>query len=111
MNLLTETQVLALLPIQSRDELPGQFLRNVTDLEARKFLLLFGTLQKSSLSSAEKFHNSYYWFAKYVQRMRDLNGFDAGLEQQAFQLLEHYDGEKEPDWNLLEQIDRETGLR
>jgi len=56
-------------------------------------------------SAEEVFWSRYFWFCLYVKIRLVTDGFDAGLEQQAFQLLEHPFPDCEPDWWQLEIVD------
>ncbi|HEY2518182.1 MAG TPA: hypothetical protein VGI39_45240 [Polyangiaceae bacterium] len=49
------------------------------------------------------FYNRYYCFKKYVKRQEQARGFDAGLEQQAFSLLES--APPLVDWSVIEAIE------
>jgi hypothetical protein len=56
------------------------------------------------LSSAELLlYNRYYWFLKFARLFVRENGPDAGLEQQAFQILENSEGKI--DWSVIEAIE------
>lgn len=41
------------------------------------------------LSADERFWNRYYWLARFAREWQAVAGYDAGLEQQVFQLLEY----------------------
>ena len=41
------------------------------------------------LSPVEQFWSRYYWLARFTFEWNASSGFDAGLEQQLFHLLEH----------------------
>lgn len=42
-----------------------------------------------SLSDTDRFWSRYYWLARFNMEWNAIDGFDAGLEQQLVQLLEH----------------------
>ena len=46
----------------------------------------------------------YFWFSVFVKSKIEKVGFDAGLEQQAFKLLEASFPKCLPDWSMLEQV-------
>lgn len=46
-----------------------------------------------TLDPAAVVYNAYYWFLTFKRLWQARHGFDAGLEQQAFQLLERAVGE------------------
>lgn len=51
------------------------------------------------------FYNRYYWFYYFLRLYTMKNGKNAGLEQQAFQLLEESEGlDVGIDWSLIEKI-------
>jgi hypothetical protein len=54
-------------------------------------------------------NNRYYWFIKYKNKYCARHGYDAGLEQQAYQLFEELDRELmgEIDWAVIKEIDDE----
>lgn len=49
------------------------------------------------------FYNRYYWFKRFVNQRATVHGYDAGLEQQAFKLLEA--APEDVDWSVLEALD------
>ena|SRR5688572_3285611 len=53
----------------------------------------------------EVFWSRYFWFSVFVRLETALKGPDAGLEQQAFKLLDSPFPECLPDWSELEKID------
>lgn len=67
-------------------------------------------LEGEVLSPEQRRYNQYYWFTRFVTLKRKRDGYDAGLEQQSFKILE--DASEELDWDLVEQITaaaQETG--
>jgi hypothetical protein len=56
------------------------------------------------LTNAKVLYNRYYWFLTYAKRHMRYSGYDAGLEQQAFKLLDQ--AECEVDWSMVEAIVR-----
>jgi hypothetical protein len=61
------------------------------------------------ISGVDAFHARFYWFAVHREVTRLTSGVDAGLEQQAHQLLEHADIEL--DWYALEHLERRAQIR
>jgi len=49
------------------------------------------------IDTSRAFYNSYYWFERFVRAQSEAHGYDAGLEQQAHQLLEDSPIELDPD--------------
>ena len=60
------------------------------------------------LNKEEQFYNKLYWFLSFARLCESLHGFDAGLRQQAFQLIEH--AECEVDWSVVQQIYEYAGI-
>jgi hypothetical protein len=52
-------------------------------------------------------YNQYYWMLKFSKLYMLCQGYDAGMEQQVFGILEK--AECEVDWSIIEQIDRVVG--
>ena len=72
-------------------------------------LKLYILLSYSSVFSSEDpvliFYNRYYWFLTFIEKYKLKNGDDAGLEQQAFKLLEEVEGiDGDLDWGIVEQL-------
>jgi hypothetical protein len=60
------------------------------------------------LDTATVFYNKYFWFMRFVRLYALAYGPDAGMEQQAFQLLEA--AEFEIDWSVIEEIESEVAM-
>ncbi len=56
------------------------------------------------LTEIVRFYNRYYWFGLFAKLRRATVGFDAGIEQQGFQLLEA--APAGVDWDLVGRIDK-----
>lgn len=56
-----------------------------------------------AMSDVTAFYNAYYWFLVFARLHQASSGPDAGLEQQALQLLEA--APDDIDWLIVEQID------
>jgi hypothetical protein len=75
---------------------------------AFRYYLLFaeqsalGEMGLDGLSDAEIFHNEYYWFLLFSRLHQIKHGYDAGLEQQAFNLLES--APRDIDLTIVERI-------
>lgn len=65
------------------------------------------------LDDLDRFYNTYYWVLKFSKLHQKAHGYDAGLEQQAFQVLEGADCDF--DWSVVEaignRVDAEVGGR
>lgn len=60
----------------------------------------------------EAIHYSlYYWYVKFKKRYFEVCGYDAGIEQEGFRLLEEMERQMEQriDWKFIEMIEMETG--
>ena len=55
------------------------------------------------LDAAALFYNQYYWFRRFVHLSAAARGYDAGLEQQAFKILEA--APEDVDWSVIESLD------
>jgi hypothetical protein len=81
--------------------------------EAFRYYLLFSSgacLEAADFRDLREdavFYNRYYWFQRFVKLHTDKHGFDAGLEQQAFQLLEL--APATTDWSVVEAIEARAG--
>jgi hypothetical protein len=82
------------------DEQCGRFLR---------FYLLFThwpsmvVPEGAELNPTDVFYNRYRWFLSLTRLYHAKHGYDAGLEQQAFKLLEEVGAEV--DWSAIEEIE------
>ncbi len=115
MRIVTEDAVKKVdAPEPSVAEVHSDFLSDPTAAAA---LYVFLTLTQSAELFVSKgwsaetiFWSRYYWFRRFTTIQRAKVGFDAGLEQQATQLLEHPFPPCEPDWTRLESLEKFLGL-
>jgi hypothetical protein len=67
------------------------------------------------LSNEQMFWSRYFWFGVFTKLALAVDGPNAGLEQQAHQILEHPQPDCDPDWSFGErvthEIDRIASLR
>jgi hypothetical protein len=76
---------------------------------ALRYFLLFSDPARiaaagiTGLDELGAFYNAYYWFKRFAALRADRLGFDAGIEQQAFGLLER--APADVDWSAIEAID------
>jgi hypothetical protein len=81
--------------------------------DALRYYTLFGDPEAvqhaglGTLSAEELFYNQYFWFKRFARQHAAIRGYDAGIEQQAFQLLEQ--APPDVNWAIVEQIDNEAG--
>jgi hypothetical protein len=76
--------------------------------DAFRYYLLFSDTASArsagfDLDETAMFYNRYYWFRRFATQRQAARGYDGGLEQQAFKLLET--AQEDADWSLLESID------
>jgi hypothetical protein len=75
---------------------------------ALRYFLVFsepGVATRAGLGTfgdAELFYNRYYWFKRFAKLHQAAHGYDAGIEDQASQLLEH--APPDADWSTIEAI-------
>lgn len=53
-----------------------------------------------------RFYNAYYWFQRFVKMYIEKHGYDAGMEQQAFKMLENADFDL--DLEIIDLIDKKS---
>ncbi|WP_316572906.1 hypothetical protein [Neobacillus sp. YIM B06451] len=60
----------------------------------------------SSFTTEQILYSQYYWFVYFKNRYFSMYGYDGGMDQQAFHLIEHiaYELNDEVNWDFLEQI-------
>lgn len=83
--------------IKSGDKQLEEYLRNYILLE--KFIDKFENETELNL-----FYNKYFFFLSYSYTSQKNIGFDAGLEQQEFKILEQGEQFKDIDWDVVEDI-------
>lgn len=50
-------------------------------------------------------YSKYFWLTQYMKKYNEINGYDAGLRQQRFKLIEELGQRLENvDWDLLQKI-------
>lgn len=61
----------------------------------------------ADLTPEDRTYNRYYWFLRFAAAHRKRHGFDAGVEQQVFQILERADLEigRTLDWRVIERLE------
>ena len=60
------------------------------------------------LTEAERFWSRYYWLARFSREWQAAVGYDAGLEQQVFQLLEYAPVEDSPLAEVEAAVERDA---
>lgn len=89
-------------------------LNDITFGESYKYFLLFTnwphllTEEGIEIDNELIFYSRYYWFIHFLKLYTLKKGMDAGLEQQAFRLLEESERiDVEIDWSFIEKIQRD----
>lgn len=77
----------------------------------RNYLLLSEStdiLDGLPLSDDERFWSRYYWLSRFVREWQAVAGFDAGLKQQVFLLLENATVDFEPLSAIEAAVERDA---
>lgn len=90
---------------------PNSINREDPDYGFAFILYLFFSLDSSissvlgiDLNEEQRFYNAYYWFQRFASLYMRKHGYDAGLEQQAFKMLENANCDL--DLSVIEMLDR-----
>lgn len=86
---------------------------DITDEALKKVLIYYDFLSNNieNLTLKEDkskiMYSKYYWYTKYKQRYFEVVGYDAGIEQEGFKLLEEIENELEHgvDWSIMQEIE------
>lgn len=74
----------------------------------RYIVLLDGGLRSelgiAALRESIAFYNAYYWVLVFAKRFQERHGFDAGIEQEAFKVLER--APADVDWDVVERVNQ-----
>jgi hypothetical protein len=96
-----------------RGELPQHYDLSLLDAplsgRALKCYLLLtempNLLGEGTVSAERVLYSRYYWFVLFARLRQAMAGYDAGLDQQALQILEQPPTDCELDWLLVERIE------
>ena len=81
---------------------------DVRQAYARHVALLDGDLRPElgvgGLSESVAFYNAYYWVLVFAKRYQARYGIDAGIEQEAFKVLER--APADVDWQVVERVNQ-----
>ncbi|MCE9528883.1 MAG: hypothetical protein K8R36_22790 [Planctomycetales bacterium] len=107
MNLLTNSELepFALaLSDEILSDVPSKFLVDPACAPALKnYLALTQGTAGNQLSPQDRVYNRYFWFQCFRHVAEETFGSDAGIDQQATQILEHAGCDL--DWNVVERIE------
>jgi hypothetical protein len=86
---------------------------NITDETLNKTLVYYDFLNNNIETLVLKedkskiMYSKYYWYTKYKQRYFEVVGYDAGIEQEGYKLLEELENELEEgvDWSIIQEIE------
>ena len=62
------------------------------------------------LSTDDRFWSRYYWLARFAREWQAVAGYDVGIEQQLFQLLEYAEVEYDPLPEVEAAVERDAVL-
>lgn len=90
-------------------------ITDVNDSELKKYLVYYDFINNNIKTLELKedknsiLYSKYYWYTKYKQRYFDVVGYDAGIEQEGFKLLEEIENELDDgvDWGIIQKIEDE----
>lgn len=110
MEILNELQLNKLIKLEKdklvirtdiNDETLGRFL-SYYDFLTNNIIDLMERVDKDTI-----LYSKYYWYTKYKKRYFEVFGYDAGIEQQEFMLLEELENELESgiDWGIIKNIE------
>lgn len=78
---------------------------NVSGKEALANYILITESDKFD-SNLKKFYSRYYWFCSFCEEYQSVNGNDAGLEQQLFQIITESESLSENiDWAVVKEME------
>ena len=81
---------------------------DVRQAYARHVALLDGELRRElgvgDLVEPVAFYNAYYWALLFAKRYQARYGFDAGIEQETFKVLER--APADVDWQVIERVNQ-----
>lgn len=109
MHLLLDDEVMPQI-VQFRGPEPGIAPALLADESCgpalRVYLALTDGRLGGDLAPEDRFYNRYFWFLRFVNAHHSVFGEDAGIDQQAFQILDS--AEFDVDWALLEQLNEKA---
>lgn len=87
--------------------------RDISDETLKRFLSYYDFFTNNVIDLAEKedentiLYSKYYWYTKYKKRYFEVYGYDAGIEQEGFKLLEELENRLEDgiDWVIIQDIE------
>lgn len=113
MRLVTEEQTRRLGGAPNVTAVSSELLQEPVGSAIRAFLALSQrpeVFTAAGWSPEEVFWSRYFWARRVVNLNSAARGPDAGLEQQASQVLEHPLPSCTPDWSLLESVESQASI-
>ena len=91
-------------------------VQNISDERLRELFSFYRFLESEKarflehhmlFSVDELLYSQYYWFVLFRGLYNEIHGYDAGIEQQGFQMIENIVNslESEIDWEIIEGIE------
>lgn len=87
-------------------------IADISDEELKKYLAYYDFIRNNENlvlkeDKSSIMYSKYYWYTKYKQRYFEVVGYDAGIEQEGFKLLEEIENELEDgvDWDIIQGIE------
>lgn len=104
------------IELEKMIKLEKDYSRNITDINDEKlkkavvyYDFLSNNIENLVLKEDKSriLYSKYYWYTKYKQRYFEVVGYDAGIEQEGFKLLEEIENELEDgvDWSIIQEIE------
>src|SRR5437867_1507141 len=95
---LPALQALEEAALRRLDSLPATYRKDLLQAPEHRYAYLYYLLfthwprllngETTQLTAKDVFYNRYYWFRRLTREYEASHGYDAGFEQQAFQILE-----------------------
>lgn len=117
MQLLTESDIKEIIKLIDKP-IDKKYFINIEDDDIRTLLdnYLYLTYYQDNVAEQLQivskeilFYSRYYWFNKFMKKYFSKYGYDAGIEQQAFEILEQINGCEDIviDLTVIERIEKD----
>ena len=110
MELINEFELEKMMQLEKDDKVTRE---DINDITLKKTVGYYDFLTNNIMSVSSKegknkaMYSKYYWYTKYKKRYFELYGYDAGIEQEGFKLLEELENELEEgvNWTIIQKIE------
>ncbi|HHL3302845.1 TPA: hypothetical protein ACQ444_003565 [Bacillus cereus] len=110
MKIISELELKKMIELE-KDSLVVR--KDISDEKLKRFLSYYEFFTNNVIGLVEKegkntiLYSKYYWYTKYKKRYFEVYGYDAGIEQEGFKLLEELENELEDgiDWLIIQDIE------